>query len=93
MLPPVGGTICVSCTADQACGVAGLRLSIQDNGPGMNAEQRARIFEPFFTTKARGTGLGMAIARRIMEAHGGNIAVGESDQGTTIVLSLPLATT
>ena len=46
-----------------------------DNGPGMTAEQAARVFEPFYTTRTRGTGLGMAIAHRIMEAHGGSISV------------------
>ena len=49
-------------------------IAVRDNGPGIAAEQRAKIFDPFFTTKAKGTGLGMAIARRIVEAHGGQIA-------------------
>src|SRR5262249_52525135 len=53
-----------------------LQIAVRDNGPGLNAEQRQRIFEPFFTTKTKGTGLGMAIAHRIVEAHGGRIAVG-----------------
>ena len=47
---------------------------MRDNGPGLTPEQRQRIFEPFFTTKTKGTGLGMAIAQRIIEAHGGWIA-------------------
>ena len=56
----------------------------------MTLEQQARIFEPFFTTKTKGTGLGMAIARRIVEAHRGQIQVGEcSSRGTTIIVTLP----
>lgn len=67
-----------------------LVISVQDNGPGLTADQQERIFEPFFTTKTRGTGLGMAIVRRIVEAHGGTIRVGHSDQpGARIVVQLP----
>ncbi len=64
-------------------------ISIQDNGPGLSAEQRARIFEPFYTTKTKGTGLGMAIAQRIVEAHGGTIAVGPGPGGADIRITLP----
>ena len=67
-----------------------LVIGILDNGPGLNGEQKVRIFEPFYTTKSRGTGLGMAIARRIMQAHGGEIALGNPPLGTEIQLSLPL---
>jgi signal transduction histidine kinase len=67
-----------------------VRVSVHDNGPGLTAEQRQRIFEPFFTTKTKGTGLGMAIAKRIVEAHGGRIAVGTgSEGGAEIALILP----
>lgn len=52
-------------------------LRICDNGPGLNAEQRSRLFEPFFTTKTSGTGLGMAIVARLVQAHGGRIVVVE----------------
>jgi signal transduction histidine kinase len=63
---------------------------VRDNGPGLNAEQRQRIFDPFFTTKTKGTGLGMAIAKRIVEAHGGEIAVGEGTaRGAEILITLP----
>jgi two-component system sensor kinase FixL len=66
------------------------RLSIHDSGPGLNEEQRRRIFEPFYTTKTRGTGLGMAIARRIVESHGGRISVGHSSaSGAEVILELP----
>jgi signal transduction histidine kinase len=46
------------------------------------------VFEPFFTTKTKGTGLGMAIARRIIDAHGGRIAVGDSSIGANFVITL-----
>ena len=65
------------------------QLSIADNGPGMTPEQRQRIFEPFFTTKPTGTGLGMAIGKRIIDEHDGQIVVSESfAQGTEIVITL-----
>lgn len=67
-----------------------LEVAICDNGPGMNPEQREKIFDPFFTTKSRGTGLGMAITRRIVEAHGGRIAVMPSaNPGTEILITIP----
>jgi two-component system sensor kinase FixL len=66
-----------------------VRLVVRDNGPGLSPEQRQRIFEPFFTTKTKGTGLGMAIAKRIIEAHGGHIAVGAGGPGAEIIISLP----
>ena len=68
------------------------RVSVLDNGPGLGPEQARRLFEPFFTTKTKGTGLGMAIARRIVEAHDGRIAAAEpagAGAGAEIVLTLP----
>lgn len=56
-------------------------VDIEDNGPGLDAEQREKIFYPFFTTKARGTGLGMSIVQRIVEAHQGNIEVVDAENG------------
>ncbi|QDV36843.1 hybrid sensor histidine kinase/response regulator [Tautonia plasticadhaerens] len=80
----------VSCSPASLEGRDALRVAIRDNGPGLNAEQVERIFEPFYTTKARGTGLGMAICRRIVEAHGGRIAVGTpGGPGAEIILTLP----
>jgi PAS domain S-box-containing protein len=83
------GWVCIDVREAVCRGCPAWRLAVRDNGPGLNAVQRARIFEPFFTTKARGTGLGMAIARRVMEAHGGEIAVGTEGPGAEIVLLLP----
>ena len=63
---------------------------MRDHGPGLGPEQKQRLFEPFFTTKTKGTGLGMAITKRIVEAHGGQIAVGEgAGPGAEIILILP----
>jgi PAS domain S-box-containing protein len=81
--------ITVVCAAAEVDGKPALRVAVRDNGPGLNPEQRQRIFEPFFTTKTKGTGLGMAIAQRILEAHGGQITVGDQGRGAEIVLLLP----
>lgn len=59
-------------------------LRVRDNGPGLSDEIRDRIFEAFHTTKAKGTGLGMAIAKRLVEAHQGIIKVGDPDSGGAI---------
>jgi len=67
-----------------------LRIAVRDNGPGLNSEQARRIFEPFYTTKTKGTGLGMAIAKRIVEAHAGSIAAGHGGHpGAEIIITLP----
>jgi PAS domain S-box-containing protein len=77
-------------TADQIDGKPAWKAAILDNGPGLTAEQKTRIFEPFYTTKTRGSGLGMAIAKRIVEAHGGSIAAGPHEgSGAELVLLLP----
>jgi PAS domain S-box-containing protein len=67
-------------------------ISIADTGPGMAPDVRNRLFEPFFTTKHRGTGIGLATARQIVEAHGGTIAVACPPRGGTVTtILLPLA--
>jgi signal transduction histidine kinase len=66
-------------------------VEISDTGNGIPAEVRHRIFEPFFTTKATGTGLGLAVVKRIMDAHRGDIAVeSEPGSGTRFTLRLPV---
>jgi signal transduction histidine kinase len=59
----------------------GVELVVADSGPGVPPELRGRIFEPFFTTRSRGTGLGLAVARQIVDAHGGQLAVDERPGG------------
>ena len=67
------------------------RISIADQGKGMDKTTLDRMFEPFFSTKKRGTGLGLAIVKQIVEQHEGTISVtSEPDQGTTFRIDLPL---
>ncbi len=79
-LEAIEGPVCITVSyADtELNGRPALEISLRDNGPGLPVELREKIFEPFFTTKATGTGLGMAIARRYIEAHGGMIDVAKS---------------
>jgi PAS domain S-box-containing protein len=80
----------ILCSAAELDGQPAVRIAVRDNGPGLNPEQQQRIFQPFFTTKTKGTGLGMAIAKRIVEAHGGRIAVGSGPGlGAEILITLP----
>jgi len=65
------------------------RLRVRDSGPGVPAEIRHRVFEALFTTKAKGTGLGLALCRRIAESHGGTVVLEPSDQGATFLISIP----
>jgi two-component system sensor histidine kinase HydH len=65
------------------------RIRVQDDGPGVAAEARHRLFEALFTTKAKGTGLGLALCRRILEAHGGSIELESTDRGATFLMTHP----
>jgi two-component system sensor histidine kinase HydH len=67
------------------------RIAMADRGPGMPADVRERAFDAFFTTKHRGTGLGLPIAKRVVDAHGGTIQIDVPPEGgTTISVDLPL---
>jgi two-component system sensor kinase FixL len=67
------------------------RITFEDDGPGIPAELGDKVFTPFFTTKSRGTGLGLPTARRIVEAHGGQISIGNSPAGgAQLTIDLPL---
>jgi PAS domain S-box-containing protein len=67
-----------------------LTLKIEDNGPGISEENLARLFEPFFTTKNSGSGLGLSVSQRIVEAHGGKIKVERlKPRGTAFILEIP----
>ena len=69
-----------------------VRISIKDNGCGIQYEDRQKIFDPFFSTKdpGKGTGLGLSVSLSIIEAHGGNIKFSsEKGKGTEFSISLP----
>ncbi len=84
---PTGGVLMLSVeTAGAHC-----QLTVRDTGPGIDADAIDRIFNPFFTTRATGTGLGLAIVHRIIDAHGGSIAV-HNDEGAVFTLLLPVTT-
>jgi two-component system sensor kinase FixL len=84
------GTIDVSVVSQaEACQVV-----IADDGPGIPSEVREQVFTPFFTTKARGSGLGLPTAKRLVEAHGGTIAIAcPPAGGTTVTIVLPVQNT
>jgi signal transduction histidine kinase len=68
----------------------GVLLTIQDDGPGMPADVREKIFTPFFTTKPRGSGLGLPVVHRAIEAHRGVVLVDSSPgSGTRFTIFLP----
>ncbi|HEY8505862.1 MAG TPA: ATP-binding protein [Gemmataceae bacterium] len=85
---PDPAVIEVRCAAAETGGRPAVRVAVRDNGPGLSPEVRQHIFEPFFTTKGNGTGLGMAIAKRVVEAHGGTITLGDGP-GAEVILTLP----
>jgi two-component system NtrC family sensor kinase len=88
-----GGEIRVATRRHEEGGTgAALELSIEDTGRGIKPEDLHHIFEPFFTTKgSRGTGLGLAVSRGIVEGHGGSIGVqSEPGRGTRFIVRLPL---
>jgi nitrogen fixation/metabolism regulation signal transduction histidine kinase len=69
-----------------------IEIHVTDEGPGVEPESRAHLFEPYFTTKTSGTGLGLMIARKIAEEHGGSLdLLPDGDRGLHFVLSLPKA--
>lgn len=85
---PDGGTL----RLEGAAGGGRATLRVSDTGVGIAPENLARIFEPLFTTRSRGVGLGLALVRRVVEAHGGHVTVeSEVGKGTIFILELPTA--
>lgn len=70
-----------------------VRVHVSDDGDGVSAGNRAHVFDPFFTTRRAegGTGMGLGIVRALLRAHGGDIALAESEAGALFVLTLPAA--
>lgn len=90
-LAACGDPVAISVSCSEPAGhPRAISIAVRDNGPGLTREQRQNIFSAFFTTKPKGTGLGMAISKRIVDAHGGSIVVGEEAiRGAEFILILP----
>jgi two-component system sensor histidine kinase HydH len=93
--------ICLNClaalkdggklTIELVPGADNLTVIISDNGAGIKKLDLPRIYDPYFTSKPAGTGLGLAVVQKIMEAHGGRIDVESTvGQGTKVFLFFPL---
>lgn len=83
---PGGGTLRARTSVDGG----GVVIEVRDEGVGMSPETQQRVFEPYFTMKEGGTGLGMAMVRHIVEAHGGEISIlSEEGRGTQVRVWLP----
>lgn len=83
---PPKGTISITGERDERH----LLLTISDQGPGISQEARGKLFTPFFTTKNSGTGLGLAMVKRVVEAHNGEIACLPNTPGASFQIRLPL---
>ena len=78
-------TITAGIVDEQLC------LAFQDDGPGISSQQSAEIFEPFFTTRVNGTGLGLAVARAVTQAHAGQLTLVEgTGGGACFLMTLPV---
>ncbi|MCK5557991.1 MAG: HAMP domain-containing histidine kinase, partial [Candidatus Hydrogenedentes bacterium] len=83
-----GGLLSVTVVHEGVDGI--LEIRVADNGVGMTDEVKTHLFEPFFTTKEKGTGLGLSLAARVIERHGGRIAVSSKQGvGSTFEVCLP----
>jgi two-component system sensor histidine kinase HydH len=86
---PRGGTLTVR---TERAGDDEVAIVVDDDGPGIPPEARARVFEPFFTTKSRGTGLGLAITHKVVEGHRGRVSVEpRTPAGTRVRIVLPVS--
>jgi two-component system, cell cycle sensor histidine kinase and response regulator CckA len=89
-LPAEGGVVRIGLAASSE---TTLRLTVQDNGYGMDEEMAGRIFEPFFSTKAGGTGVGLSVTTEVVRQHGGTITVESTPgEGTVFRVEFPLRT-
>lgn len=88
---PRGGTVTVRTTVETETGSPWLTILVRDEGVGLSERATAKMFQPFFTTKATGTGLGLAVVKRIVDAHLGEVSArsNEDGKGTTFVVRFP----
>jgi signal transduction histidine kinase len=87
---PRGGLVLVTARIEPKGTVPWLVLEVKDEGLGLTARATEKMFQPFFTTKATGTGLGLAVVKRIVDSHGGDVSArANGDRGTTFTIRLP----
>jgi hypothetical protein len=88
---PGGGRLSLAARLERGEDAAAIALVVSDTGVGMPRESAASAFEPYFSTKEAGVGLGLSLVRRIVEGHGGRIALDSTPgQGTTVRVFLPV---
>jgi PAS domain S-box-containing protein len=93
---PQGGKLSIATSHAVEAEQDGLRVVISDTGHGIRREHIGRVFEPFFTTKGNlGTGIGLWVAKQLVERHGGQISISSSterdDSGTAVIIDLPFS--
>ncbi len=86
---PRGADVVLSGAVTAVHGRPVVRLQVIDTGPGIPFEDRARIFEPLFTTKSSGTGLGLSLVKRVVEAHAGEVTCSTDASGSVFVVTFP----
>jgi signal transduction histidine kinase len=87
-----GGVILVRIRPERARAEPSVRIEVVDSGQGMDPEVQRRALDPFFTTRPSGTGLGLPIVQRIVEAHGGDLRIHSvGGVGTTVTVTIPVA--
>jgi signal transduction histidine kinase len=84
---PLGGQLTIRVFSAEGAA----SINVEDTGEGIPKENMDKMFEPLFTTRAKGQGLGLAVCKRLVEAHGGSIAIGSRvGRGTRVKVTIPL---
>jgi signal transduction histidine kinase len=88
---PGGGSVSLSAHLEGPSEARTIALQVSDTGAGMTPDAAASAFEPYFSTKEAGVGLGLALVRRIVEGHGGRVALDSAPgEGTSVRILLPV---
>jgi signal transduction histidine kinase len=85
---PAGGRVSVSA----ASSANGIEIRVEDSGGGIAGDESKKVFEPFYSSKERGTGLGLSLAKKLVEAHYGTLELDSAAPGARFVLRFPSLT-